>query len=96
VDAVRFTFLNTTDYGMTQPGGVSVYREIDIHGDVKMPPVQVAVDHYTSGFSAGASNGYFAVASHDLGEAAGAVIATTGIISTFGGPQACPFLFDNG
>ncbi|HRR33588.1 MAG TPA: hypothetical protein P5026_05780 [Kiritimatiellia bacterium] len=84
VDAVRFTFLDTTVYGMRQPDGVSVYREIDIHG-TKKPSVQVSVDQYTSGSSASRLNGYFAVAAGDLGEMDGVVIDTTGIITTYAG-----------
>ena len=37
VDAVRFTFLNTTLFGMLESNGVSVYREIDINGKPVYP-----------------------------------------------------------
>jgi len=37
VDAVRFTFLNTTSFGMLDSNGVSVYREIDINGKPVYP-----------------------------------------------------------
>ena len=103
-DAVRFTFLNTTDYGMSQGGGVSVYREIDINV-VTLMPVQVAVDQYTSGTNANGVNGYFPVSSADLGEAAGTAIASAGTISTYGGPftdkygnpmESATYLFDGG
>ena len=101
-DAVRFTFLNTTEYGMSQDNGVSVYREIDING---VTPVQVSVAEYSSEPNANGVNGYFPVSSGDLGEAAGTVIAATGTTSTYGGPftdkygnpmEGVAYLFDGG